>query len=341
MRNIQTLHSHTINSDGELTHRQVLKVCEQNNIGVIAFTDHDGVLGEKEIAELRSYKGPVKWISGIEISSGLPKELGGGPASDFHIVGLFVDPTNTALAEHCKLAQKARVDRMQKMVKNLVDLGFSITEEDCLRASGGEAVARPHIVTAIKSKASNLKIIENMRLKMEEEAKSNADIKIRYNLMMEQGENQYPYKLFLAEDAYIPNVYVDYQYSTDMDTSVKLIREAGGVAILAHYFTVAKKINREMLDQFLMENRLDGAETVYGLFAMNTGTEIEKYLKETEIIAKELVEKNDKVQSGGADAHKEKDFIMFSNSGDYAKRTESFAQNIISKLNINTKWSNF
>lgn len=143
----ESLHCHTLVSDGELTHKQVLDTAQQNNISAVAFTDHDSVPDENTLKELdKLWAHSTKRIVGVEISSGLPKEAGGGPSSGFHVVGLFVDPTNAALLEHCRKAQEARVVRMQKMVRNLRELGFNVTEQDCLAASGSEAVARPHIV---------------------------------------------------------------------------------------------------------------------------------------------------------------------------------------------------
>ena len=49
MKKIETLHSHTITSDGKLSHRQVLEICEERNIGVVAFTDHDSLPDSKVV----------------------------------------------------------------------------------------------------------------------------------------------------------------------------------------------------------------------------------------------------------------------------------------------------
>ena len=339
MENIQTLHSHTKHSDGDLSHLEVLETCKENNIAVVAFTDHDTVIDEDSMKELRAYKGKVKWISGIEISSGLPKELGGKATSDFHITGLFVDPTNKKLMEHCVLANEARVVRMQKMVSNLQGLGFDVTEEDCIKASGGEAVGRPHVVAALVSKDKNLKIINKLRREMKKEAEGNKEVKKKYDAMMEQGERQYPYVIFLSDDSFISNIYVDYQYFVDMDASVKLIRDAGGVAVLAHYFSCARKVDENMLEGIFREDRLDGAETVYGLFCLNTGGEIEKTVNETLNVVRSLVDKYSKLAGGGADAHRREDFVDFANSGDYAEKTIGMAENIIKQSGVDTKWS--
>jgi len=73
-------------------------------------------------------------------------------------------------------------------------------------------------------------------------------------------------------EIYIPNVDVDYLYFSDMDTSVKLIRDAGGVAILAHFGTIKNKIDIDMLEKFLKEGRIDGVEVISGFIPddMNT-----------------------------------------------------------------------
>jgi predicted metal-dependent phosphoesterase TrpH len=43
----QNLHAHTVTSDGLLTYKEVLNVCAKNNIGVLAFTDHDSLPNKK------------------------------------------------------------------------------------------------------------------------------------------------------------------------------------------------------------------------------------------------------------------------------------------------------
>jgi len=126
-----------------------------------------------------------------------------------------------------------------------------------------------------------------------------------------------------------------------MDASVKLIRAAGGVAILAHYFTCARKIGGNLLNRMLKDNRLDGAETVYGLFSLNTGSEIEKTVDKSLKVVKKLVRKHNKLSGGGVDAHNLQNFIEFANSGYYAKKTIGMAEKIIKQSGVKTKWSNF
>jgi len=287
----QNLHCHTKTSDGELGYKQVLDVSSQNNVSAVAFTDHDALPDKKAMKLLEKNRAhPVKWIVGVEISSGWPREID-GPASNFHLVGLFVNPFDKNLVEHCQKAQKARVERMEKMVKNLKLLGFDLSKDDCLKESDGEAVGRPHIVSALTKKEKNLKIIEKLKEKMAKQAKRSLRVRKKYNEMLRRGEHQYPYALFLNSEAFLSNVYVDYLYYKDMDQSVGLIRKAGGVAILAHWSFSKNKVNGKMIKKFFKEKRLDGGEIVFGADrAVNLKDK--KIIKDIEAMAK-LTQKAD------------------------------------------------
>jgi predicted metal-dependent phosphoesterase TrpH len=332
----QTLHCHTTTSDGLLTYSEVLSICENNNINTVAFTDHDAVISEANLNLLKKNKSRVRWISGIEISSGLPKEM--GRLGSLHIVGLFVNPFNKELEEHCRKAQLARIERMEKMVVNLRGLGFDITKSDCLEASGGEAVGRPHIVQAIKTKKFNLEVMESLKKKMEGVALKDPDVKEKYNQMMKAGENQYFYTLFLAKNSFIKGVYVDYTYRADLDDSVGLIRRAGGLAFLAHWFTYKNKITEDILDKLFAKNRLDGMETVYGVWSGSDS--MDKVGLDAEVkVLKSLVKKHDKLESGGVDAHKLEDFKTFVGTKWYAKRTVGMVEKIIEKSKVDITWS--
>ncbi|MDB5179243.1 MAG: hypothetical protein JWN01_1186, partial [Patescibacteria group bacterium] len=247
----ESLHNHTTASDGMQSYAEVLETAARTGFGVVAFTDHDMLPSEKDLAWLRAYEGPVKWLLGCEITSGLPKELGGGAASMFHILGLFTDPTNQALREHCVRALAARTERMERIVANLKGLGFTISVDDCLQASGGESVGRPHIVRALNSHAENATVLAGIKADMAKDAVSSMEVAHKYMRMAQRDASDEPYALFLSDAAYLPGIYVDYLYSLDMDAGVKLIREAGGQAILAHWPTIKRKINAEMVEGFL------------------------------------------------------------------------------------------
>ncbi|OGM27103.1 hypothetical protein A2962_03300 [Candidatus Woesebacteria bacterium RIFCSPLOWO2_01_FULL_39_61] len=329
----QTLHSHTIVSDGLMSYKEVLEVCESNNIGVVAFTDHDSVPKESRVKELVDRKNnKTKWIIGIEISADKPDDF--DKKFTPHIVGLFVNPYDANLLKHCKLAQEARKERMSRIVKNLNKIGFIVTEKDCLAASKGEAVGSPHIVQAIKSKKENIILIEKLRVQMKRDAKDNKILKEKYDKMIKRGVDQYPYVLFLSSDSYIQGIYVNYLYRIDLDTSVKLIRDAGGLAFFAHWFTEIEDCDAYLMEKLLKENRIDGAETIYGFY-----DNIKKdFIKQREIL-QSLIKKYNRLESGGVDAHNKNQIEDFAKDEWYAGLTIGMTERILSSGKVDKKWS--
>lgn len=332
MLTYESLHNHTTASDGQQTYAEVLKTAEANNFGVMAFTDHDMLPSAKDLEFLRAYTGPVKWLLGCEISSGLPKELGGGATSMFHIVGLFTDPTYQPLIDHCKLALASRNERMQRIVANLRSLHFKISVDDCLSASGGESVGRPHIVKALNAHPENTAVMNQLKQQMEQDAINDPSVAMKLVQMGLRHESDAPYALFLSEDSYVPGIYVDYLYSLDMDAGVKLIREAGGIALVAHWPTIKKKINVSMLDQFLAEGRLDGLELRSGFY--------DSAVEGDEQRQRQLVDKHGAYWTYGIDGHSVEDIERFGRDTALAGKTVGQTQRLIKRLNPDLSYSN-
>ncbi|SRR5258708_10901988 len=337
MNNIQSLHSHTLLSDGKFTHLEMLNLAEKYGISVLAFTDHDYLPDGKIIDQLKAYKGPVKWLIGIEISSGLPKEMGGGEDGP-HMIGLFVDPTSKGIQDYCIKSQQERTNRMKLMVKSFQNLGFDITKEDCFKFTTGATLGQPHIVAALKSKEKNLKLIDEFMEKARKRGETDPQIKAKYDLMMQRGEGQYPYMLFLSSDAIFSGVRVPLQFWMDLDESVSIIRNAGGVATIAHYSYAREKIPLEMVEKLLKEDRLDGMETVYGVEAIDTNLE-QIFVEDKQKIRKWL-KTYGKIASGGSDAHKEEDLKRFAENEDYSRETVGMVEKILQFSPVDTSWSN-
>lgn len=170
---------------------------------------------------------------------------------------------------------------------------------------------------------------------MAKDAENDPELKDKYEKMIERGEDQYPYVLFLDSAAYIPNVYVDYLYYTDLDETVRLIHNAGGAAILAHWSFSKNKVDEKVIEKLFKDGRLDGAETVFGLGVTEGRDEIKQ---DMETMGR-LTEKWDKLQSGGADIHKEEDFSYFVEAKWYAEKTVGLTERMIKQGNINPQFS--
>lgn len=170
-------------------------------------------------------------------------------------------------------------------------------------------------------------------------AQQNSKLMKKYRKMIDIGLFQYPFDLFLTDDAFIKDIYVDYLYWIDMDKTVELIRNAGGVAIVAHFSFVKKKVGWDLLEKFMQEGRIDGVETIYGL-TRNEGDwakEIKADEKQLDILA----DKYKLLKTGGVDAHKESDFIKFAQDEEYANRTIGLVENMLGSGKIDPHWSSF
>jgi 3',5'-nucleoside bisphosphate phosphatase len=326
----QSLHNHTNISDGKLTHFETLDVAKKCGIDVIAFTDHDSVPNEEIVNKLKNINHSVKWIIGCEISSGLPYELGGGSSNIFHITGLFINPLDKNLINYCKLAREARVERLEKMVKNLQLLGFDIVVNDCFIDSREVVVERRQVNLAVLAKSSNWKIIKEFKNKMEKESENNPTLRKKYKQILGEGEERYFINLFLLKNSYVKNVYVDYLYYLDLDASVKLIRDAGGLALFAHWWLVKDEINYDLVEKIIKEKRMDGVEIIPLLDNLQDAILMEK-----------LADKYDILKGGGIDAHSENDFSDFVKDKSLAEKSFNLAENIIKKARPDLTWSSF
>ena len=321
-RQIESLHNHTKISDGALSHKEVLSLAEKLGYKTLAFTDHDVLPSEKTISFLNKYKGDVRAILGIEISAEHPKDATNGDGT-LHVIGLFVDPKNKKLRSFVDKQTKMRISRMKKTVLRLQKYSLSITPEECLRKAGEGTVGKPHIVSVLLSKKKNLTIFKKSIEEMKEASKTNEKIKKEYDLMMSIGEYQYPYSLFLGHHAFKPwSVEIDDK--PDLDEAVTLIRNAGGLAFIAHYFTTRREVPPKLVEKLLKQKRIDGLETTYGLGIKG---KYKKEVKEEQEMLKKLIKKYKALESGGGDSHTKRDYEFYASK-------KSHYQNVSGKIDL-------
>lgn len=338
----QSLHGHTTASDGVLTHEQVLDECAKNKIGLFAFTDHDQTPKIEILKKLKQLNHEVKFIPGIEISCDFVKEVP-GKLSTFHVTGLFIDPTNKELKDFCVSALASRRERLKGFVTGLQKIGFAITEAEVLSVTKGEAIGRPHMVLAMKQHPENLVLLEKFYKELIELAKKNEvrskQLKDLEKLTDDFKENKKWYTLVLSPDA-LHSVYLDYHEEniTSMDDAVKLIRSAGGLAMIAHWSYLRDRLTIDLINKILQEKRLDGMETVYS-FGIEDGRDI--FVQDMLDLAK-LCDKYHLIQGGGGDFHQPEDFALMIDPkfSDFAERTEGMVERML-KLhpNLNRDWS--
>jgi len=333
----QDLHTHTIFSDGLTTYKQTLDICAQNNISVVAFTDHDLVPGKKELKildDLRSHQ--TKWILGVEMSTDI---------AQLHIVGLFVNPANKALIKQGQTLVRARLERLTKLIKNIRQLGFDLTKKECLSEASGEVVQRPHVVSALLKKDKNIRLIKQLIKKFKKESKKSAVLKEKYLSMEKQmkAEKDNPYRqpvyaLFLSPRAFIKGIYVGKGGGLDLNGAVKLIRDAGGIAILAHWSECKDKFPIEAVEKVFKGGQIDGAEIVYDFYRIGMGEEKELRAEQNQI--EKLVRKYNLLASGGSDAHSAEGLVRFARTPWAARQTVGLVEKmLIKKRGLFKGWS--
>ncbi|MFC0599668.1 PHP domain-containing protein [Streptomyces palmae] len=158
------LHTHSTVSDGTDTPAELVRSAAAAGLDVIALTDHDTVAGH---AAARAALPPgLTLVTGAELSCRLAPESGGdGEGVSMHLLAYLFDPAEPELARERELVRDDRVPRARKIIGRLRELGVPITWEQVARIAGlpaqtaaagpaggpptGVAVGRPHIASAL------------------------------------------------------------------------------------------------------------------------------------------------------------------------------------------------
>jgi len=219
-------HIHTNFSDGAFSPEKIVDTAVDIGLEAIALTDHDNVLSHdyaiKHVEELSFGKRNkvLEIVPGVEINT-LYKGY------EIHIVGYFMDKTNSDFLKMLKIQQNARIKQTKEIITLLnKKAGIKIKFEDIkkLTAEGG-SIGRPHIAKAITIKKGTGSVIES------------------YAKYIHEGSEVYvPRKTVTPHDA------------------VEVIYHAGGVPVFAHPFDV--EIAEQMVDE-LMQCGLRGIEAYH------------------------------------------------------------------------------
>lgn len=190
------LHVHSTASDGTLTPAEILEHARALSLGAVSITDHDTIDGVKDVLENGAPE-DIRFLTGVEISTRSPAVF---PfTGSLHILGYNIDINDTELNSALDKLKAARQNRNPKILECLSDLGFHLTLSDVEEEVGDGQIGRPHIARAMVSKG----IVK--------------DINEAFDRYL--GKNK--------------PCYVD-KYRIAAETAVRLIRNAGGVPVLAH-----------------------------------------------------------------------------------------------------------
>ena len=136
------LHLHTTHSDGTLTPTELVRLCAERGLRVIAITDHDSTEGVAEAQRAARDFPQLSVIPGIELSTDVP-------GSEIHVLGYYLDLDDDGLQETLADFRRGREERGQMMVERLAELGVPVSWERVRELSDGGAIGRPHIAQAM------------------------------------------------------------------------------------------------------------------------------------------------------------------------------------------------
>jgi hypothetical protein len=248
------LHMHSTYSDGSQTPEQLILEAKTKGLRAIALTDHDTVDGIAEFVALGEQHG-ITTVPGVEISVDTKLPNNG----HMHILGLLINPQATQLKETLNYLMKERNERAQQIINRLQALDIDITMEELLAEAGEGAIGRPHVAKILLRKGVVSSIQE------------------AFDVYLAKGKPAYMDKKKLGEA-----------------DAIRMIHEAGGLAIMAHahlmHYDTFEETKAKLLE--LKELGLDGFEVYYS----GMPSEFSRQLIE-------LAEQHDFAISGGSDYH--------------------------------------
>ena len=192
------LHTHTRASDGTDTPAQLILAARQAGLEVVGITDHDTVAGLNEALVAGQQHG-IDVVPGVEIS------IANDPARDFqelHLLGYFIDSANDALTDALARAAHARSEQKIAIARNLQGMGFDVPVERVLELAGDGVVGRMHVAKVL----------------WERNAERFTDWDQIFREYISVGGKAYAAR----------------RYQIALDEAIILIRDAGGLPVLAH-----------------------------------------------------------------------------------------------------------
>lgn len=218
------LHTHSNASDGTDSPAALIDKAIERGINVLALTDHDTVAGWNEaISALSAHPrgSQLKLVLGSEISC---QDKDG---TSIHMLGLLFDESHQPLISELEKTRENRRTRMERIVTRLNEAGIDITLEEVYAQKRGDAtLGRPHLADALVARGH-------------------------------VGSRDEAFSTFLHNGS---KFYINH-YSPSPEEAIKLIKSAGGVAVIAHPLASrsGRTVNPEIFADLIAAG-LDGIE---------------------------------------------------------------------------------
>ena len=242
------LHTHTNASDGTDSPTQLIDKAINRGINILALTDHDTTRGWDEAKSAllnHPSQTKMKLVLGSEISCQDENGI------SIHMLGLLFDPDYQPLFEVLERTRENRHSRMERIIARLNEAGIDITIDEVNAQRQGDAtLGRPHLADALVARGHVASRDEAFAALLHNKSK----------------------------------FYINH-YSPSPVETIKLIKAAGGVAIIAH--PLASQRGRTIsMDLFasLIAAGLDGIEVDHRDHSESEKSELLRFAIENELI---------------------------------------------------------
>ena len=242
------LHTHTNASDGTDSPTQLIDKAINRGINILALTDHDTTRGWDEAKSAllnHPSQTEMKLVLGSEISCQDENGI------SIHMLGLLFDPNYQPLFEVLERTRENRHSRMERIIARLNEAGIDITIDEVNAQRQGDAtLGRPHLADALVARGHVASRDEAFAALLHNKSK----------------------------------FYINH-YSPSPVETIKLIKAAGGVAIIAHPLASQRGRTISMdLFESLIAAGLDGIEVDHRDHSENEKSELLRFAIENELI---------------------------------------------------------
>lgn len=134
------LQTHSTASDGVLAPGAVVEAAARVSLAALALTDHDSIAGLPE-AEAVGERVGVRIVAGVELSAFHEDD-------EYHLLGLHIRDRE-ALERELLGFRDERIQRAERIVARLEELGAPITLDAVLAHAANGAVGRPHVARSL------------------------------------------------------------------------------------------------------------------------------------------------------------------------------------------------
>lgn len=216
---IGDLHCHTIMSDGSSSLEDLILYGKRGGMDFIAVTDHDTMAGNTRAVVLGKRYG-INVIPGVEFSS-VDKQR---ENKKVHIL-CYLPQIPERLQGLCSRTLKNRTQAGEEMIRRVMRY-YPVTAEHIARyTSGSQSIYKVHIMLALMDLGYTDRIYSDLF-----------------------------HQLFSSRNG---SCYVPFDYP-DVREVVETIRQAGGVAVMAHPFQYGSSY--ELLEELAEKGLVDGVE---------------------------------------------------------------------------------